>query len=248
VTAEKWTKDYADQREPDVHYTRRYYSGRNYNLFAILANVRNGHGFALFPTGEGFQPISEPRGLPLDVCPEVATSVKAWGVDGHSHSHLTLTELLQFNWTQETVCFGVVNGPTFREWSRWGREQGEPPKEYCGGVSGRGVKHVTPGEMENLIAAIVAEAHALVPPLEKQTVPENADYGRVPFAAYRNRTWEVERKADELVAERLKSTFCRVGWRIAYHKCAREFWSDTIPRLLRLGSPDNVRIVFFFDN
>lgn len=40
---------------------------RNYDLFAILANIRNGSGFAGVPTGEGFVPISEPRGIPQDL-------------------------------------------------------------------------------------------------------------------------------------------------------------------------------------
>lgn len=40
--------------------------GRNYDLFAILADVRNGRGFAGIVTGTGFDPISDPKGLPDD--------------------------------------------------------------------------------------------------------------------------------------------------------------------------------------
>jgi hypothetical protein len=43
---------------------------RNYDLFAILADVRNGTGFAGVVTGKGFVPISEPRGFPLDMDPQ----------------------------------------------------------------------------------------------------------------------------------------------------------------------------------
>lgn len=40
---------------------------RNYDWFAILANVRNGRGFAGIKTGEGFSVIAEPRGVPEDL-------------------------------------------------------------------------------------------------------------------------------------------------------------------------------------
>lgn len=39
---------------------------RNYDTFAVLANVRNGYGFAGVDTGDGFIPISQPRGYPKD--------------------------------------------------------------------------------------------------------------------------------------------------------------------------------------
>lgn len=57
---------------------------RLYDQFAILANVRN-YG--------GITPISEPRGLPHDVSPDVRNESNHYGVDGHSHSWLTLAEL-----------------------------------------------------------------------------------------------------------------------------------------------------------
>lgn len=41
----------------------------DYNIFAILANVRNGTGFAGIPTGEGYTNYFEPRGLPHDLAP-----------------------------------------------------------------------------------------------------------------------------------------------------------------------------------
>ncbi len=82
------------------------YHGRNYDLFAILANVRNGRGFAGIKTGEGFNPISEPKGLPEDVSPEVKQSSDDWDVDGHSHSWHTVADLINYNWHQETISYG----------------------------------------------------------------------------------------------------------------------------------------------
>lgn len=39
---------------------------RHYQLFSVLADVRNGYGFAGVQTGEWVKPISSPRGLPED--------------------------------------------------------------------------------------------------------------------------------------------------------------------------------------
>lgn len=44
-----------------------YLDSRNYNLFAVLGDVRNGTGFAGIRTSAGFIPISSDRGLPEDV-------------------------------------------------------------------------------------------------------------------------------------------------------------------------------------
>lgn len=44
----------------------KYQQNRHYQLFAALAGVRNGVGFAGVPTGEAIKPIAEPRGLPAD--------------------------------------------------------------------------------------------------------------------------------------------------------------------------------------
>jgi len=73
-----------------------YYHERNYDLFAILAGVRNGVAFAGSPTspypeGEKFKPIDEPRGLPPEVSEVVAKQSARWGEDGHSHSFVKKT-------------------------------------------------------------------------------------------------------------------------------------------------------------
>src|SRR4030095_14523751 len=82
----------------DAYYVRcaavTWYDDRNYNTFAMLANVRNGYGFAGCDTGDGFQPISKPRGLPKDLSAEVLAISKDAGdehdiwLGDHSHSWL----------------------------------------------------------------------------------------------------------------------------------------------------------------
>ena len=62
------------------------YNGRNYELFATLANVR----------GIGSPVIAEPKGLPNDVCTITKAESDRWGRDGHSHSYFTLAELVDY--------------------------------------------------------------------------------------------------------------------------------------------------------
>lgn len=128
----------------------RLYSGRNYNLFAILADVRNGRGFAGIKTGEGFTPISDPRGIPDDASPEYKAIAEQWGGDGHSHSHHTLRQLLDFDWTQVTTCQGWCDMAEYLPWaSRGWTRQG--PKSCCGGVNGRDVQHLNDEEAAELV-------------------------------------------------------------------------------------------------
>jgi hypothetical protein len=212
VSCDKWKRDKEDGH---IHAETEMYGGRNYNLFAILANVRNGRGFAGITTGEGFNPISMPRGLPDDVSPEVAEKSENWGRDGHSHSWLTVSELLAFDWTQTTKNCGMVNGPEFEEWERLKRWDAAP-KSYCGDCSGGAIVHVNEAEMRTKIEVIC-----------KMDV-----------------SWQ-EKKVK---MEALKNTYCRIWWEIRYSECCKDFWYDTIPKLLQLGKHDEVRIVFLFDN
>jgi hypothetical protein len=62
---------------------------RSYNTFAMLADVRNGHGFAGVKTSDGFPVIHAPRSLPDDLVVEnnyvpvvVADLVAAWDWNG----------------------------------------------------------------------------------------------------------------------------------------------------------------------
>lgn len=112
--------------------------GRNYRLFARLADVRN---------YDGEEPIAEPRGLPADVSDEVKKDSWEYGMDGHSHSWLSLEELLAaFDQPREGDFCGVVDAEGFRQW----KEKGEPAN-YCREVGGQLVSVCTHGQMESRI-------------------------------------------------------------------------------------------------
>lgn len=134
-----------------TNYHQSFYNGRNYNLFAILADVRNGRGFAGIKTGEGFQPISEPRGVPEDASDGYIELVEQYGGDGHSHSFHTIRQLLDYDWTQTTQLQGWTAFPEWMKWSRWDRKEGKGPRSYSGGVSGQGIQHVELEAMDALV-------------------------------------------------------------------------------------------------
>lgn len=84
VSADTWTKN-------DIWYANEIYGGRNYYLFSILADVRN---------GGGVEPIDYPRGIPQDSSSGYKYVVDRWDGDGHSHSYFTLDELLNVDWLE----------------------------------------------------------------------------------------------------------------------------------------------------
>lgn len=201
------------------------YDDRNYDLFAILAGVRNGRG-------DGFTPISEPRGMPKDASLDVAAASESMDSDGHSHSWLTLQEILRYDWTQTATKRGVVD-PV--EWARW-RDHGAP-NAWSGAVYGNRVTHHSP---EGFEAAW-------------QKVRAARGYPAVRHASVHLGGREDDDEQDLLMfVEYLGggSPHTQVEWVVTYHAACRDFWVDAIPKLLALseGRFDDLRIVFFFDN
>lgn len=129
---------YNDDRPEDKWNTKQVeeggYDGRNYSLFAILADVRNGSGFAGVKTGDGFIPISDPKDLPEDAGAVIRQKSDDYGGDGHSHSWLTLTEMLDYDWEQVTQQQGIIDFDYYKEW-----DKKSEPESYCGGVFGPGI-------------------------------------------------------------------------------------------------------------
>lgn len=79
--------EYEQQNGNRVYKPIDIWDGRDYTLFAMLANVRNYNGL---------NPFSEPRGLPEDASEITQDRCEAYGIDGHSHSYATLKELKEY--------------------------------------------------------------------------------------------------------------------------------------------------------
>lgn len=148
-----WQHDYD---KPDMKGTPEVFRNRNYDLFGILADVRNGYGFAGCPTGSGWPSIAPQRGIPSDSTVTEA-EMDDYAIGDHSFSWVGLDELKAFDWDGVTAeAYGVV---TREEYARMQRENDSRPHTWCGGVSGGGVLVVTP---EQLLEKPVPFSHVAV--------------------------------------------------------------------------------------
>lgn len=216
-SCDQWDKDENYPDRVSVPYYKHFYDARSYDTFAILADVRNGYGFAGADTGDGFIPISEPKGLPDDMSLQLAEEAAA--MLEHTPTWLTLRELMDYDWTRVTKKRGWVNGPQLKQWSSYERQRGHGPSSWCGGIDGPRIEKITEDEMHIRIKNVVD--------------------------LFKGRDWQ---EMESALVERLGHAYCQVSWEIPYYRAASEFLSDVIPRLWRLGAPDDVRIVFWFDS
>ena len=139
--------DYYQPKNPisewNKPFTNHPYHARSYDLFAILADVRNGSGFAGCLTGTRFEPISEPKGYPEDM-----SFIEDDFYGGHSASWLTLKELRDYDWEQTVQHYGVVSEDVYKEY----RKSGNVPNSWSGGVWGRNIVTVDESTMDKILA------------------------------------------------------------------------------------------------
>ena len=127
------------------------YSDRNYDAFGIIANVRNGTWGADTPV------IAGPRGLPDDISAELKAANDApyelpdghenpahYNLGDHSFTHISLAELLAFNWDGRNGKEATLSAPEYIKWAKRGF-----PGSYCAWASG---ETVSMGEADARIA------------------------------------------------------------------------------------------------
>ena len=102
---------------------------RNYNLFAVLADVRN---YA------GTEYIDEPRGIPDDCNKYIKEDFERWGYDAHSASYFTLKELIDF---YEEHPKNKVSGLISLKQAKALDEKGVLPTSYCQWTNIEGYVH-----------------------------------------------------------------------------------------------------------
>lgn len=134
---------YFGKWEDESELTARLDVGRDYDLFAILGNVRNGRGFAGVKTGEGFDPMTDNRGIPEDISPEANEALS----HEHSATWVTLPEILAYDWDRSSKHIGWVGAEEFEKWDRM-KEWNPEPDGWCGGGN---FKKITIEEMRQAI-------------------------------------------------------------------------------------------------
>lgn len=112
-------------------------SDKNYWSFAILANVRNGHGFAGSDTGESVPFIDDPRGIPEDTSIRDSDGIEFESKDyiwlgDHSHSWVLLSELMAVNLELKHIKRGFVPKEEIKRIEK----EGGTPNHSCSGVFG----------------------------------------------------------------------------------------------------------------
>lgn len=106
--------EYYPEEKPNAQLLKpvELYDSRNYDLFGILADVRNPNGRTL--DNQKFEVISPARGLPDDLSPEIHDWLTdwEWGNDEESDisspSWLLLSEILQFDWHGKVMRYEAM--------------------------------------------------------------------------------------------------------------------------------------------
>lgn len=119
------------------------YDRRDYALFSILADVRN-HSNNV--------PISKPKGIPDDCSKVTRKEIDYWGVDGHSHSYLTLRELLEYLETYSTVKY---SGKVSKEQAEDLDKYGIKPDSWCQGTNNPEYVYREWTERNNVLDALI---------------------------------------------------------------------------------------------
>lgn len=226
------------------------WQNRHYNVFAILANVRIGY----------FNPISKPRGLPLDMSKELMkiaaggesnydALIQQYGagwLGEHSYSHLTLRELLEYNWHQVSTYSGIVSPQEFNEYVTRGK-----PNTWCGDV-GSDVIRLTNNAMSRLcLVSLFKEGYQIwgdpdivnwSPGVEAALSAEG-----VPVERYK-----AQLQGDNESANRI-TLVTEISWSETYKDAVGVFYTKFLPTLTQYAidhgfTKDNVRLVFGFDS
>ena len=220
---------------PEYQGTNRVFYNRNYDLFAILANVRNGSGFAGVDTGDGFNVIAADRGLPDDIDQEGYRLPEDWvdresltemdleryddmeDLGDHSFTWMLLQELLDFDWEQVTTHRGWVDYETWKKWHDGGRKGG--PDGWSGGISGAKIVHMV--DADHTPEEIIAKHEEVDAKRDPKTDPKK-------YFAH--------------------NLYIQLEWTETYRESVGEYVFERIEMLKQFGPPDKVRLVMGFDS
>lgn len=195
-----------------------FYSGRNYGLFGVLAGVR-----WQCPHGQ----IAEQRGLPADVSPEVQGEADDWGEDGHSHSYLTLAELIAYDWTKPVPETVRVGSRGYAYWQQMSKNWGEHTPQSIYELGTHHQHYFDQDAKPDRISAVEMEGRY------------NAALAE--YAETKKDLWAT-------LERHLGNANADMTFPVPLYESFGTFLGKTLPKLFKHGRHDDVRIVFWFDN
>jgi len=131
VNADNWRINpyFGDEDETEYEISGLL-SERNYTLFSALCGVRD--------YSDKTPRISEPKGIPVDVCKEIMRESNSWDGDGHSHSYVTLAEVFAFNKLNNPVKFsGLISVEQAKDLN----DNEKLPESWCQGSTDKTKVH-----------------------------------------------------------------------------------------------------------
>lgn len=201
-------------------------TGRSYNAFAILADVRNGSGFARIKTGDGWPSISSGRGWPAGfdrtkVFPDPryvhdgdSDSLEPRYMGDHSYTWVMLSELKAYGWDDiSTRLYGVISAQQYEKMREVGTLGMTPEDGWSGAVTGPGITTFTQTQWER-------ERHRYLP------LPEIRDK-RLGMNA---------------------KQFIQVSWDETARAATGDYPGKVIPFLEKLAAGRPLRLVLGFDS
>lgn len=136
-------ENYINEFGDKINYYRcdHPYQDKNYNLFSILANIRNDNL-------DQFDYISVPRGIPVNISPALNKIIQMKEDNIHSISYIYLNELIKFNWCKKISKRVLLNEKNFLLY-----QEGYRDLEYFENASYifKNYKIVYPFEMKELL-------------------------------------------------------------------------------------------------
>lgn len=126
------------------------FNNRNYSLFALLADVRNGESSPI-------KPISEQKGLPSDFEIDDEYHGRHW-MGEHSFSFYTLAELKRWLTENTEIKITMKVFVPFTEYVRC-KQENDTPCYLCGGVGGEEIIILTEQQAEDALNGKYALNH-----------------------------------------------------------------------------------------
>ena len=234
----------------------QFFHDRNYDVFSILADVRNGYGFAGVRTSTGFDPIAPGRGLPsdlskgvLDHLAKIGYTVKDGRPEYEERSDEEDEDIYEALERESAEGYWGLGDHSFTwlylseiddyDWDRSVTKEGwvDPvefedfrkngkPSSWCGGVSGANVEHITAGDM----AARIDSGE-----IQFEDLPEPEE-GWARFARRTTYTTGLQRQMadwplpDGSVGAAIRdrtSLYCSIQWEVPYAwSVGPNFWQD----------------------